>query len=225
MNHLTCDSLCKDFYEHFAFKFSWFSPSNNPSINALSMEQNLPVFFPILIALLAVDAGDTIAGLSFAGLVKTIRATLPICGVNGTNTNSTIWTSFASFYSQYRKTIDFHVLLVITAPLPVQSVNITSWSFPKDVKVWQILDLMCPLKLTLLLGAKTFYELVRALPMGMPGGLPWLYETALGWIISGPIVANRQRNQTVLPMLSLVTTSAWMDTDKSRCKKNEDEMT
>jgi len=111
------------------------------------------------------------------------RTMLPISRVNGVNTRSSQWVNvtISSFHSQYTNAIGCHVLPAVTFSLPAQSINTENWEFPDAVKNF-LADpgFNCTTDVDLLLGVETYYEVVWSQPTVMPGGLPWLYNTALG---------------------------------------------
>jgi len=78
--------------------------------------------------------------------------------------------------------------VVMFFPLLAQSINTENWEFPDAVKN-SLADpgFNCTADVNLLLCSEIYYEVVWSQTTVMPGGLPWLYNTALGWIISGPI--------------------------------------
>lgn len=91
------------------------------------------------------------------------RATLPICGVNEVSTNSTQWVNInlLTYHSQYKKIIGCHILPSITVPLPVQSINITNWKFPDNIKN-SLTDsgFHISSNIDLLLGAEVFFDII-----------------------------------------------------------------
>ncbi|XP_050528008.1 uncharacterized protein LOC126898102 [Daktulosphaira vitifoliae] len=60
----------------------------------------------------------------------------------------------------------------------------------------------------------------------MPEGLPWLYDTALGWVISGPLSKDDDHSVVeVSTVCALGTTTAWMNSEPLiRQSKHEEEL-
>lgn len=154
-------------------------------------------------------------------------ASLPICGINGVNTQSSQWTklSFYSVHSPYSKTIGCHILPAVTIPLPPQSFEISEWNLPDHVQS-TLADpgFNVTSDVDLLIGAETYYELIRTQPLVMPGGLPWLYDTVLGWVISGPLPNDHYQRIPVSTMACTLSTSAWMCPSPARRTKHEEEL-
>lgn len=155
------------------------------------------------------------------------RAMLPISGVNGVNTRSSQWVNvtISSFHSQYTNVIGCHVLPAVTFPLPAQPINTVSWEFPDAVKN-SLADpgFNCTTDVDLLLGAEIYYEVVWSQPTVMPGGLPWLYNTAFGWIISGPIATEHNQEVSSQRTSCLLTAGIWLAVKEPRNSKYVDEV-
>jgi len=155
------------------------------------------------------------------------RTMLPISGVNGVNTRSSQWVNVAisSFHSQYANVIGCHILPAVTFPLPAQSISTEKWEFPDAVKN-SLADpsFNCSADVDLLLGADIYYEVVWSQPTVMPGGLPWLYNTALGWIILGPIPTEHDHEVSSQGISCFLTAGAWLAVKEPRSSKYEDEV-
>lgn len=155
------------------------------------------------------------------------RTMLPISGVDSVNTKSSQWVNvtISSFHSQYTNVIGCHVLPAVTFPLPTQSISTERWDFPDAVKN-SLADpgLNCTADVDLLLGAEIYYEVVWSQPTVMPGGLPWLYNTALGWIISGPIPTEHNHGASSQGISCFLTTGAGLAVKGPRSSKYEDEV-
>lgn len=155
------------------------------------------------------------------------RTMLPISGVNGVNTKFSQWVNvtISSFHSQYTNVIGCHVLPAVTLPLPAQSISTEKCEFPDAVKN-SLADpgFNCTADVDLLLVAEIYYEVVWSQPTVMPGGLPWLYYTALGWIISGPIPTEHHHGASSQGIFCFLMTGAWLAVKGPRNSKYEDEV-
>ncbi|XP_050535031.1 uncharacterized protein LOC126902051 [Daktulosphaira vitifoliae] len=157
------------------------------------------------------------------------NAMLPICGINGVNTRSSQWTnlSFFAVHSPFSKTIGCYILPAITVSLPSRSFDVSGWSLHDNVRnALADPEFNISSEVDLLLGAEIYYELIRSQPLVMPGGLPWLYDTALGWVISGPLSKNDDHSVVeVSTVCALGTTTAWMNSEPLiRQTKHEEEL-
>lgn len=154
------------------------------------------------------------------------KSNLPISAVNDTNIHASKWVKLviSSMHSNYRNSIGCHVLPTVTCPLPAQSINIDSWTFSDDVRN----NLANPSfhkcsSVDMLLWAEIFYEVICSQPTVMPGGLPWLYNTTFGWIISGPVSTAQCYDETRSTSCFLVT-SAWLGESLLNSSKAEEEV-
>lgn len=94
---------------------------------------------------------------------------------------------------------DFHikclVLPSITSTIPATSIDIHNISIPKDIKLAD--PTFCiPSHIDLLIGADCFWDLVVSGKIRLPSG-PYLVNTKLGWIITGPLYTENSHTNKV----------------------------
>jgi len=120
---------------------------------------------------------------------KTINET--IMGINDTPISAVqqVNAIIQSRTSAYQAKLPFLIIDRITGRLPTFQIDTNSIHIPHYLKLADP-NYYIPGDIDLLLGASTFWELLRHQRIQSSKGSPVLQETALGWIIAGNIQAN-----------------------------------
>ncbi|XP_062713829.1 uncharacterized protein LOC134290668 [Aedes albopictus] len=125
--------------------------------------------------------------LGFDGLPVNVD----IVGVSSTRSKSNclVDVSLRSQYSDYQTILQCLVTAKITNPLPSQSIDISEWNIPSNIKLADP-NFHVPATVDLLIGMGHFFELLKIGHIVLAEGLPELRETELGWVIAGEIRAE-----------------------------------
>lgn len=111
---------------------------------------------------------------------------LTISGINekSTSISSQVLTAVHSKSSNYKKTLQFLVLPVITKKLPQTNLDISLWDIPSNIKLSDsCFNLSRPIDL--LLGAEIYFEILIPKQLTIAPHLPILQESQFGWLVSG----------------------------------------
>lgn len=154
---------------------------------------------------------------------------LPLLGVSKiiTKINNRTQTAIRSRVSDYKTTLSFLVLPVITEKLPLLKFEKSQLDIPKEINLADE-RLNEPKQIDVLLGAEIFYDLLGTGQIKLGNSLPILQETSLGWVISGNLVLSnfcRQKtichlttNSVTNKMLHDSFTKFWEFEDFESCK-------
>lgn len=121
--------------------------------------------------------------------VKKMQSTIKIIGVGNSTTNTTqsCEIRLRSLNSQYNTQLKCLVLPHITSSLPSSQININHLNLPRNICLADP-SFTSPSEIDLLIGADCFWELITEGKIRIPGG-PFMQNTQLGWIISGPLAS------------------------------------
>lgn len=122
------------------------------------------------------------------------------------STTSTI----ASRYTNYSAKLSFIVMDNITVPLPHTYIQTQTWPIPRQ-QANSLADptFYIPSSIDLLIGAELFYSIVETGCMKLGPNLPYLINTTLGWVISGPVLMdNFSVLQNAQPVSMFVTSQS-----------------
>ncbi|XP_037870678.2 uncharacterized protein LOC119629338 [Bombyx mori] len=118
------------------------------------------------------------------------QSTVRIAGVGQhlTHTNKSCVISMRSKTSNFNKRISCLVLPQITSSLPMTNISLEHLNIPDNI---QLADPTFDVSsdIDLLLGADIFWDLLEQGRIRLPSG-PFLLNTKLGWVVSGPICSN-----------------------------------
>lgn len=119
-----------------------------------------------------------------------IQSTLHITGVGQSVSNSshTCKVNFRSKVNDFNTTIQCWVLPRITSKLPSLDVQGQCIQLPKHISLADP-TFSVPSDIDVLLGADIFWDLLNNDKIKLSSG-PYLYDSKLGWIISGPLCNN-----------------------------------
>jgi len=118
------------------------------------------------------------------------KGTMPVSGIGSSSVNisSWMWGKVHSCQSTYSKQIEMFVIKAITHQLPVEQIDVSTWSLPDyvynqlaDPKYYQ------PSEVDMLLGAELFFELLGIEQVKLNNGTITAYNTSLGWVLSGKV--------------------------------------
>ncbi|XP_058837171.1 uncharacterized protein LOC131693407 [Topomyia yanbarensis] len=101
-----------------------------------------------------------------------------------TSISKAVKTTITSRVSDFSKNMKFLVLSTISSEQPVQAISTVEWDIPSWITLAD--PTFCtPGPIDALLGAGTFFELLRYGKVTIGDHLPLLQNTILGWIVSG----------------------------------------
>ncbi|XP_049872845.1 uncharacterized protein LOC126371560 [Pectinophora gossypiella] len=122
--------------------------------------------------------------------VPLIQSTVHVSGVGQavTQSNSVCKINMRSRTSDYDTSMSCIVLPCITPRLPSHHIDIDMSCIPENISLADP-NFYTPSDIDLLIGADKFWELLHENKIRLPNG-PYLQNTKLGWLISGPIQSN-----------------------------------
>ncbi|KAJ8736653.1 hypothetical protein PYW08_007309 [Mythimna loreyi] len=126
-----------------------------------------------------------------------IQSTCHISGIGHSVTQAihSCEINFRSIYGDHNVHIKCLVLPSITSTIPATSIDINNISIPKDIRLAD--PTFCtPSQIDLLIGADCFWDLIVNDKIRLPSG-PYLVNTKLGWIISGPLYTENAHTNSV----------------------------
>lgn len=114
-----------------------------------------------------------------------------ILGVNNSlsHVGKMCQTKMQSINTDYSTDIVCFVLPSITDDVPSRQVSLTDINIPNDIALCDP-DFHTPSQIDLILGADIFWDLLGSQKIDLGAGKPILYETKLGWLVSGPVGGN-----------------------------------
>lgn len=119
---------------------------------------------------------------------KKIKINKSIVGINGVINQASyqIKATVQSRVNTFSVNMDFLILPKITGMLPTKHINKSDWSVPSNISLADP-TFSKPGKIDMLIGADTYWELMRVGNFRLYDGGPFLQNTALGWLISGSV--------------------------------------
>lgn len=126
---------------------------------------------------------------------KSIQSTHQIIGIGQsvTQTGHSCEIQLKSLNGDYHKRISCLVLNRITSAIPSVNINHSSLNIPQNINLADP-SFHEPSQIDILIGADCFWDLLVDGRIRLSKG-PFLQNTSLGWIISGPAYANSLNNQ------------------------------
>ena len=120
--------------------------------------------------------------------VASEQVNVPVSGINSAKSVVThkIVTTMKSRLNNYNKSLEFLVIPSITNNLPAQHIDISLWNIPKHCTLADP-GFNCPSPIDLLIGAELFLQILQSQEVILQQHLPRLYNSQLGWIISGKV--------------------------------------
>ncbi|XP_045455426.1 uncharacterized protein LOC123665124 [Melitaea cinxia] len=159
-------------------------------------------------ARILLDNGSTnnFITLNFAGKLRlnTISAETKVSGINNQLHNSSRSCSLTleSYFSDYRVKIDCIILPTITTLIPSTYVNLSNIQIPSGVALADP-SFHIPSVIDILVGAEIFWNVIGTNRINLGKNKPTLFETKLGWLVSGSIIDKHYDNdQQPICMLS-----------------------
>ncbi|KOB73265.1 Gag-pol polyprotein [Operophtera brumata] len=112
----------------------------------------------------------------------------PIFGINKTQTNTTKMCRVLinSLNEKYSKNLLCYVLPSITDDVPCHSIDISHLNLPDDITLADP-QFYKASEIDMIIGSNVFWELLGSRKINLGANNPILWETRLGWLVSGPI--------------------------------------
>ncbi|XP_075157719.1 uncharacterized protein LOC142230985 [Haematobia irritans] len=105
-------------------------------------------------------------------------------------------TTIKSRTSNFEWTSDFFVTKSISSLQPSEHMNIKHWNIPQEIELADP-QFYLPQRIDLLISADVFFDLLLDGKIYLGDGLPYLVNTALGWVVGGKIdLQNPIRTRT-----------------------------
>lgn len=133
--------------------------------------------------------------------LKTININSRISGINNQSSESLKACSITilSIHSNFKTTIDSFVLPKITSAIPSIRIH-TTIDIPKHINLADP-SYFTPASIDILVGADTFWAVLGSEKIQLGKNKPTLYETKLGWLISGMV--TQESNSNALELLCM----------------------
>lgn len=113
---------------------------------------------------------------------------VPIVGINQARINAKfqVCALIKSKVGTYAAQLYFLVVPKVTCSLPHAAFDISGWRMPTGI---QFADpqFNVPGRIDLLIGAETFFDMIKDGKIKISKDLPTMTETELGWIVTGPV--------------------------------------
>ncbi|XP_075235077.1 uncharacterized protein LOC142332515 [Lycorma delicatula] len=107
-------------------------------------------------------------------------------GINNTptKTNYSVDVQLFSTSNDFSANISCLMLPQITSNVPCNVINYKSWNLPSNLKLSDP-EFYKPGNIDMLMGIELYFEIMKCDKRVRPGGFPVIFETELGWILSG----------------------------------------
>lgn len=117
-----------------------------------------------------------------------VRVDKSIHGINNTKTNTSgiCCVNMQSLNENYSRTIQCYVLPAISDRIPCRRVNINKLNIPNDLKLADP-NFHMPSDVDVVIGSNVFWDLLGPRKIELGENKPVLWETRLGWLVSGPV--------------------------------------
>lgn len=100
-----------------------------------------------------------------------------------------------SLYNDYKEKINCHILPQLTKTLPSSFININDFPIPSGLCLADS-SFNEPSTIDILVGAHIFWSVLGKNSIDLGKNLPKLYETKLGWLVSGYVARSNQCNSS-----------------------------
>ncbi|KAJ8710890.1 hypothetical protein PYW08_009405 [Mythimna loreyi] len=125
-------------------------------------------------------------------------ASATVTGINN-NTSHCTQSCSLTFMSNYNDdctfTVDCHILPKITGALPSSFINIEHLSIPSGISLADP-SFNIPSAIDILVGAEIFWTILRNNSIDLGKNQPKLYETKLGWLVSGFVAHHKPHSSS-----------------------------
>ncbi|KAL0860640.1 hypothetical protein ABMA27_009990 [Loxostege sticticalis] len=120
-----------------------------------------------------------------------------LLGINNSlsNIGKMVQVPMKSLDENYCNTLQCFVLPTITDNVPSRQINLSILNIPTDICLADP-NFYIPSAVDLIIGADVFWDLLGSRRIKLTDGSPILYETRLGWIVSGPIGSDHVSNSS-----------------------------
>lgn len=120
--------------------------------------------------------------------LKYINVDKPIYGINKTKVSTTKMcrVKIHSITENYSKDLSCYVLSTITDSIPSRSINISHLNIPHNITLADPYFFKAG-DIDMIIGTNLFWELLGSEKISLGTNQPILWETRLGWLVSGPI--------------------------------------
>ncbi|XP_063827544.1 uncharacterized protein LOC135076951 [Ostrinia nubilalis] len=121
-------------------------------------------------------------------------ASSTVTGINSQSSTSTQSCNLVieSNNGDYKAEIDCFILPQITKPLPLSVIDTTKIQIPSNIHLADP-SFHIPSAIDILVGAEIFWSVIGHASIDLGKNQPKFYDTKLGWIVSGPVVALQSR--------------------------------